>query len=211
MNNAVLIAPGPSFNPEHLLSYHELGDCYTINRALRAYIGREPLIPKGAFFMDSASLFEEERPMLVNENIEKIVNSKKKASWAQYPNVIWFEYNEELVKKREVPYLTTVMAWLALTATRTDRPKYKRIFLVGVDCQFEGDKPYFLDNLEIKGEQGRLRRKNYNRCYDFLKAQLPAAREVYGVETINLSPASKLADFMPTMTVAEAMKLGEEQ
>lgn len=203
MKTAILIAPGPSFDPSQLSQYHEVGDCYTVNRALRAYADIL-LRPKAAFFMDHLTEFQgSERPLIHDPTLLKVVNYNKKTTWKPVENVQYIRITgnrSEQIDPFETPsykgpLLTTLIGWQFLV-----KKGYSRIGLVGVDCTNQ-QQSYFHEWEEPKSLTAKKSIK-YDQVRLFFHAWNKHA-VAKGATTINLSPKSLLSEFLPTKTVGE--------
>ena len=208
MRTAVIVCPGPSFKPADVPSLHALGDVYALNRAIHAW-KEHPILPKAAFFLDELRHFDKEMGFIRRQDLLKIGRQSRHSDWDGIPNVrlIVFEKCASLKPnpfERPVlasPMLSTLVAWQMLV-----REGYSRIYIVGCECRI-GPSVYFC---EWKGTDQDIerRRRAYKQVFNFLHRWVPLAQ---GVETINLSPTSRLKRFMRTMTVAEAVGRARER
>lgn len=206
MSEAAIIAcPAPSLTAEDIPNLHRLGDVYAINRALRRWKGQS-VLPKAAFFLDDIEHFKDEMPLIKRPEIEKIIREGKAKDWEGIPTLRLIKFDMTASPKLNPfdkpvltsPMLSTLVAWQMLV-----REGYKRIYMAGCECRV-GEQVYFCDwqgsDVEIE-----RRRKRYKQVCNFLFRWTDMAKPL-GVETINLSPTSRLKRFMRTMTVEEAVK-----
>lgn len=221
MKRAILIAPGPSFSPEMLDDLHDLGDCYAVNRAIRAYQGSS-LRPKGVFLVDGFEQFPDEMDILAEPEFKKIGSKNREKSftlpkpgytgedkkWRRVPNCEFWKisvdeeatspFREDDPNIYVGPLMTTLFGWWYLSQ------RYKQVCLIGADCS----SGYYFEFQEPEKRTAK-KAQRYDLVYERLKGWHEIAKE-RGCETINLSQTSRLADFLPTMTVEE-MKSGDER
>jgi hypothetical protein len=206
MSRAVLLCPGPSLDPELLDAYHALGDVYAVNRALRAYLDRE-LRPVAAFLMDKLADFHAELPVIRDPSFRKYIRATRVGQYEGCGSVTKVTlrppspdpFDGAMLTERKAvlncPLLTTLVAWQVLVLK-----EYRTIYLVGCDCQI-GDRTYFCDHTD-EDRVTRAKRINYGKVHDLLKQWVPYA-EARGAQTINLSPGSRLSDWMTTSALGE--------
>jgi hypothetical protein len=194
-DTAILVAPGPSFDPASVPELLKMGDVYAINRAIRSFTGQKP---KAVFLLDKFECFPEEAEQLKDARLKKIVSVQYGETWRDVPNVEQLRLNIKKERKydpliyREYtgPFLTTLVAWWYLAVAG-----YKRIGLVGVDCRFD-ETPYHFD---FKQTLWQLKRKRmqYRKVYHYLKEWNGYGKK-RGITTFNLSPLSALSKCLPT-------------
>lgn len=211
-DSAVLVCPGWSFKPADLPKLHRLGDVYAVNRALRAYQGLS-LRPVGVFMMDVATEFEAERSLIEDPSVTKYLREGKTEG---YPteNVVTVRLSKPTSYISD-PFetaslgaqridlncwlLTTLVGWQTLVLKG-----YRSIYIVGCDCYFQG-QPYYCEHTDPDYIR-RRKAKAYRRVKEWLSYWQPAALN-RGVGTFNLSPDSKLIEFLVTVSVDEALEM----
>lgn len=217
---AILLCPGPSFEPDMIPLYHKCGDVYTVNRAIRPYLHysfreKVPLVPEGAFFIDASHHFKEEKKIIKDDRLRKIIRHthvynymRKRGRGTRYRgNVLSYDFQAHtleggtpFVKGKDVsPILTTISSWIWLIT----KGGYKEILIAGCDCDIK-EKTYFCDYDDPMNEIER-KRKRYTEVFSYLKAWLPLAEDL-GVQTKNLTEGSRLKEIMPTISIEEVWK-----